>query len=199
VTDSVTEADGGVAVLPITSLGLNHTASDERVSTGCRASMRCWAEADTTAAAASLCPAWIRRLPVLKEAPQGPRAEITRQDAANRVSRRVLIVEDNADAAASLALLLSLQGHEIRTASDGPTALQLAESFRPEVVLLDIGLPGGLSVREVAKRFRQKGSQKTVLVAMTGFGQEADQSAPRKRESTTTSSSRWISASWMSY
>jgi CheY-like chemotaxis protein len=83
-------------------------------------------------------------------------------------STRVLVVDDNADAAESLALLLSVWGHEARVAYDGPGALRLAREERPAVVLLDLGLPG-LSGYAVAQRLRQEpGLGQTLLVAVTG-------------------------------
>jgi CheY-like chemotaxis protein len=89
-------------------------------------------------------------------------------------SLRVLVVDDNADMAVSLAILLRGSGHDVRTAHDGPTALQAALDYRPNVVLLDIGLPG-IDGYEVAKRLRQQPIFSTVvLVAMTGFGQQSD-------------------------
>jgi CheY-like chemotaxis protein len=87
---------------------------------------------------------------------------------------RVLVVEDNADMAESLELLLQISGHDVRTAHDGPTALEAADDFQPNVVLLDIGLPG-LDGFEIAKRLRGLPVfQNVMLVAMTGYGQEAD-------------------------
>ena len=69
---------------------------------------------------------------------------------------------------------LKESGHDVRTAQDGPTALEAALDYRPDVVLLDIGLPG-LDGFEVAKRMRQQPIlQNVVLVAMTGYGQESD-------------------------
>jgi two-component system CheB/CheR fusion protein len=89
-------------------------------------------------------------------------------------ARRILAVDDNADAAESLALLLGVLGHEVRTAGDGPAALEAAAAFRPDVVLLDIGLPG-MDGYEVARRMRdQAGLKETLLVAVTGYGQEED-------------------------
>jgi two-component system CheB/CheR fusion protein len=88
--------------------------------------------------------------------------------------RRVLVVDDNVDAAESLAMLLRVQRHEVRTAHDGPAALDAAAAFRPEVVLLDIGLPR-MDGYEVARRLRgQADSQMTLLVALTGYGQDDD-------------------------
>jgi CheY-like chemotaxis protein len=87
---------------------------------------------------------------------------------------RVLVVDDNVDAAKSLGLLLEESGHAVLTAYDGPTALEAAREFRPNVVLLDIGLPG-IDGFEVAKRFRQQPDfGGVVLVALTGYGQATD-------------------------
>ncbi len=89
-------------------------------------------------------------------------------------SLRVLVVDDNVDAAESLADLLRALGHDVRTAHDGPTGLEAATGFRPDVMLLDIGLPG-LDGYEVAKRLRRQPLFKSlVLAAMTGYGQESD-------------------------
>lgn len=91
--------------------------------------------------------------------------------------RRVLVVDDNVDAAASLAMLLQLQMHEVHLAHDGQSALAEAEKFRPEVIFLDIGLPG-MDGYEVARTLRRKiGHEDLVLVAMTGYGQEDDRRA----------------------
>lgn len=92
---------------------------------------------------------------------------------------RVLIADDNRDAADSLALLLELDGHEVRKVYDGAAALQEAERFRPEFVLLDIGMPV-FNGYEVAQRLRaQPWTQDTVLVAITGWGQEQDRQRSR--------------------
>jgi PAS domain S-box-containing protein len=87
---------------------------------------------------------------------------------------RVLVVDDNVDTADSLTLLVELLDHDVRTAYDGPTALEIAVEYRPNVALLDIGLPG-LNGYEVATRIRrQAGLEGIVLVAITGYGQESD-------------------------
>ena len=87
---------------------------------------------------------------------------------------RVLVVDDSLDTVASTALVLMASGHDVRTAHDGPAALEAARVYRPDVVLLDIGLPG-LNGYEVAKRLRQDPVLRSVvLVALTGYGQEAD-------------------------
>ena len=89
-------------------------------------------------------------------------------------SLRVLVVDDNVDTANILALLLKEFGHDVRTGYDGPTAIAAALEYRPNVVLLDIGLPG-LTGFEVAKRIRQQsGLENILLIAMTGYGQDTD-------------------------
>jgi len=89
-------------------------------------------------------------------------------------SQRLLVVDDNQDAATSLAMLLRLQGHEVRVAHDGPTALALATSYLPGVILLDIGMPG-MDGYEVARRLRElPGLNRVVLAALTGWGQQED-------------------------
>ncbi|NMM07954.1 PAS domain S-box protein [Polaromonas sp.] len=87
---------------------------------------------------------------------------------------RVLVVDDNVDTTQSLGDLLSLSGHEIQLAHDGPAAVAAAIAWRPDVVLLDIGLPG-FSGFEVAKRIRQETTLRNiVLVALTGYGKQVD-------------------------
>ncbi len=90
-------------------------------------------------------------------------------------SRRILVVDDNVDAARSLARLLArLYDQEVRVAHDGPEALAIAGEFLPEVVLLDIGLPG-MDGNEVARRLRLRPEfRRALLVALTGWGQEDD-------------------------
>jgi len=89
-------------------------------------------------------------------------------------SFRILVVDDNHDSALSQAMMLSIMGHETRTAHDGESAVASAESFLPEVVLLDIGLPK-LNGYEVAQRIReQPWGASMFLIAVTGWGQEED-------------------------
>ncbi|HET6440121.1 MAG TPA: ATP-binding protein [Anaeromyxobacter sp.] len=88
-------------------------------------------------------------------------------------ARRVLVVDDNRDAADLLAEGLRLHGHEVRVAYDGPEALQAAEQLDPEVALLDIGLPV-MNGYELARRLREAGRERCFLVAVTGYGQETD-------------------------
>lgn len=88
--------------------------------------------------------------------------------------RRVLVVEDNADARNMLVFLLKRHGHDVRAAGDGPAAIAEAQSFSPEVVLLDIGLPR-LDGYAVARALRAApGTTEALLVALTGYGQEED-------------------------
>ncbi len=81
----------------------------------------------------------------------------------------MLVVEDNVDAADSLSLLLRLYGHDVQVARTGPTALEMASDFHPDVVLLDIGLPG-MDGYQVAKHLRERPEFKNVMLcALTGF------------------------------
>jgi len=87
---------------------------------------------------------------------------------------RILVVDDNHDSALSLAMVLTMMGHETRTAHDGETALASAESFHPDVVLLDIGLPK-MNGYEVAQRIRDNDwGTSMFLIAVTGWGQAED-------------------------
>ena len=98
-------------------------------------------------------------------------SDVVPHDAAGR---RVLIADDNKDAADSLAVLLEIGGHEVRVAHGGHAALALAQAFRPEVALLDIGMPE-LSGYEVATALRKEPWGKAMqLIALTGWGQESD-------------------------
>ncbi len=91
-----------------------------------------------------------------------------------RKGLHILIVEDNPDSAFSTALLLRLYGHEVRMVHDGRAALQVIGEDPPDVVLLDIGLPG-LDGWEVARQIRRPPEQKKpFLIAITGYGQEED-------------------------
>jgi signal transduction histidine kinase/DNA-binding response OmpR family regulator len=90
------------------------------------------------------------------------------------LSKRVLVVDDNRDAANSLSLLLRRAGHDVRTVLEGSAALEVARSFRPQFVILDIGLPD-IDGYEVARRLRaQQNRAELMLVALTGFGQDKD-------------------------
>jgi len=90
------------------------------------------------------------------------------------LKRRLLVVDDNRDAAESMSMLLELWGHDVAYAYDGPSALETAEQWHPEAVFLDIGLPG-MDGYEVAEKLRELPNAKgAVLIAITGYGQEDD-------------------------
>jgi two-component system CheB/CheR fusion protein len=96
--------------------------------------------------------------------------------------RRILVVDDNVDSADSLAHFLGMAGHRVYTAYGGPAALEAARAYRPEAVLLDIGMPG-MDGYELSRRLRQEpGLERILLVALTGYGQEEDRR--RSREAT---------------
>jgi CheY-like chemotaxis protein len=121
------------------------------------------------------------RLPVLDEAPAAPlpppQAVPTPERAA---ARSVLVVDDNKDAADSVAALLGLRGHRVHVAYDGPAGLALAAEHAPEVVLLDIGLPG-MDGYEVAMRLRALNETRSArIVALTGYGQDEDRQRSRQ-------------------
>jgi signal transduction histidine kinase/ActR/RegA family two-component response regulator len=102
----------------------------------------------------------------------------TAEDACG-ASLRVMVVDDNVDAAESLAALLEIEGHEPRIAHDGESALQVAAAFRPQVVFLDIGMPGKDGY-QVARELRTlPGMRGAVLVALTGWGAQEDRARSR--------------------
>lgn len=113
-------------------------------------------------------------LPTL-DAPAGLKEAPARDDGGRPPPRRrVLVADDNQDAALSLAALLELMGHEIRVVHDGLAAVALAESFRPGLILLDIGMPG-LNGYEVCRKIREwPWARGAVIVALTGWGQDDD-------------------------
>ena len=116
------------------------------------------------------------RLPLLRaDASRQPRVAV-----ANGAARRILVVDDNEDAANTLAMILKLDGHEVETAFSGLEALERAAGFAPEVMLLDIGLPG-LDGFEVAARIRAQARFRGLrLIAITGYGQQGDRARTRE-------------------
>ncbi|MBA3476919.1 MAG: PAS domain-containing protein [Lautropia sp.] len=116
---------------------------------------------------------FIVRLPLGAQAAL-PQPKPGRDARSEPLPQRILVVDDNLDAAASLSMLLELDGHLTATAYDGQRALELARSFEPQVILLDIGLPL-LNGYEVARRIReQPWGEDITLIAVTGWGQEQD-------------------------
>jgi signal transduction histidine kinase/CheY-like chemotaxis protein len=105
--------------------------------------------------------------------PNGKAARIDGAQAKAPTGLRILVVDDNLDSAESLALLLRLQGHVVRTAHDGEQALSADEEFDPDLVLLDIGLPR-MNGYEAARVLRDRHGKDVTIAAMTGFGQAED-------------------------
>jgi signal transduction histidine kinase/CheY-like chemotaxis protein len=122
---------------------------------------------------------FVVRLPNLRETPK-PQPSSAVSKPTSKTPRRILVVDDNQDSAQSLATLLQMDGHETHTAYDGFEAMQAAKALRPDVVLLDLGLPR-LNGYEVARRIReQPWGNGTVLLAVTGWGQDEDHNRSRQ-------------------
>jgi CheY-like chemotaxis protein len=121
------------------------------------------------------------RLPMSEAASAAaPPKQRPEASAAKNPARRVLVVDDNVDAAAMLSALVRTLGHEVVTVHDGIEALQVSEGFRPEVIMLDIGMPG-MNGYEVARRLRQRNrTPQPVLVAVTGWGKPDDEMRSRE-------------------
>jgi two-component system CheB/CheR fusion protein len=93
--------------------------------------------------------------------------------------RRLMVIDDNRDAAESMSMLLELWGHEVVCAYDGRSALEAAAKYHPDAVFLDIGLPG-MDGYEIAERLRElPESSHAVLIAITGYGQDEDRRRSR--------------------
>lgn len=93
---------------------------------------------------------------------------------------RILVVDDNQDTAQSMGELLEILGHQTKVAYDGPKAVELAIAFKPDLVLLDIGLPV-VDGYEVARRMRQEESLRdATLIALTGYGRDEDREKARE-------------------
>jgi len=93
--------------------------------------------------------------------------------------KRILIVDDNKDLATSLARLLGFLGHDVEVVFDGRLVVEAARSYRPRVVLLDIGLPN-LDGYQVARLLRQEGFDDALIIAVSGYGQEEDRRRSRE-------------------
>jgi signal transduction histidine kinase len=121
----------------------------------------------------------IIRLP-LDEAPPPQEAPAPPRDAEGG-SCRVLVIEDHPDTAESMRVLLGLSGHEVKVTSNGPAGVEAARSFHPDIVLCDIGIPGGMDGYAVARTLRQDPElAPTYLIALTGYGQEEDRRRARE-------------------
>ena len=93
---------------------------------------------------------------------------------ANRTGRKILVADDDQDSAESLALLFQMMGHDVRAAQSGLAAIDVAAEFRPDLIVLDIGMPG-LDGYEVCRRIRQHDwAQTIVIAALTGWSRDED-------------------------
>jgi len=112
------------------------------------------------------------RLPLAAPGPL-PERKVARPEAVPAPPLRILVADDNRDAADSLQRVLALYGHEVRVAYDGASAVNVGSEFRPRVAILDIGMPG-TNGYDVARALRTRQGEGVTLVALTGWGQEAD-------------------------
>jgi CheY-like chemotaxis protein len=114
------------------------------------------------------------KLPLVAAPALANKPEVTSPGASSH-ARRVLVVEDNPDLAGSMVRLLELEGHDARAAHTGARAIEVARSFRPEIVLCDIGLPGGMNGYDVAQALRRDPAHASIfLIALTGYGRPED-------------------------
>jgi CheY-like chemotaxis protein len=119
-------------------------------------------------------------LPLLETQATAREASAQSEIASTAPGRKILVVDDNVDAAESLAIVLRMKGHQVRTAHDGAAALALAEAEKPEIVLLDLGMPGMDGVT-VARELRARQNGKPLrIIALTGWGQESDRERTRE-------------------
>jgi CheY-like chemotaxis protein len=121
------------------------------------------------------------RLPTLEDRAGTPAETASEEEPEPAGSmRRILVVDDNEDSAASMEIMLQLLGNEVRTAQDGYEALELAGQLRPQVVLMDIGMPN-LNGYEATRRIReQPWGRDITIIALTGWGQEEDRARSRE-------------------
>jgi CheY-like chemotaxis protein len=123
---------------------------------------------------------FVVRLPITHEAAQPQPKASPDETCAATIARRVLVVDDNRDAAESLAVFLKLSGHDTYIAHDGLEAVDKAAQLSPDIILLDIGLPK-INGFEAARRIREQAQgRKLILVALTGWGQDADRQKSRE-------------------
>jgi signal transduction histidine kinase/CheY-like chemotaxis protein len=124
---------------------------------------------------------FVVRLPTVRRGENGRRDDSDSTAPADQASsRRVLVVDDHADAADSLAMLLTMEGHQVRVAHNGPAAVEAVRADPPDVVLLDLGMPG-MDGYEVARRLKEGLAPPDLLiVALTGWGQDEDRRRTRE-------------------
>jgi signal transduction histidine kinase/ActR/RegA family two-component response regulator len=104
----------------------------------------------------------------------GEAGEPARNEALGKQQRRILVVDDNEDAALTLAMQLRIAGHDLKMATSGPAAIEIAREFRPHVVLMDIGMPGMNGLDAARAMRREAWGDEVLLVAVTGWGQSED-------------------------
>ena len=135
---------------------------------------------------------FIVRIP-LAEAPQvtqRPPSEVVTRESS--LGLRILVVDDNPALVATFATLLRLSGHDLETALNGTEALDRCMSFRPDVVLLDVGLPG-LDGFAIARDLRQRDSGHDLrIIGISGYGHKSTKTSAKRRDLMRTWSSRWI-------
>jgi two-component system CheB/CheR fusion protein len=124
---------------------------------------------------------FVVRLPIEPpECSAGPAESQQRECRSQGNSRRILLIDDNVDLTTTMSALLRLGGHEVAVCCDGPSGIEAASEQVPEVILIDIGLPG-MNGYEVASRLRQTPQfDRTMLVAVTGYGQADDRRRARE-------------------
>ncbi len=124
---------------------------------------------------------FIVRFPLLLAEPARDDGETASPESSTtNESRRILLIDDNVDLTSTMSALLRLGGHEVAVCCDGPSGLEAASELQPEVILVDIGLPG-MDGYEVANRLRQSPQyDRTMLVAITGYGQADDRRRARE-------------------
>jgi CheY-like chemotaxis protein/two-component sensor histidine kinase len=119
------------------------------------------------------------RLPISRQTPEGGKESHRNESISLQLPQKVLVVDDNRDTAISCARLLRGMGHDVQTAFDGVAAIEAARSFRPQAILLDIGLPG-MNGFEVARTLRDEGFANEMIVAVSGYGQPEDRERSRQ-------------------
>jgi signal transduction histidine kinase/ActR/RegA family two-component response regulator len=119
------------------------------------------------------------RLPISREAPTNGHATKQAAIASPLPPQKILVVDDNRDTATACARLLKGLGHDVQTAYEGKTALEVARSFRPRTIFLDIGLPG-MNGYQVAKTLRDEGFTNEAIIAVSGYGQPEDRQRSRE-------------------
>jgi CheY-like chemotaxis protein len=117
---------------------------------------------------------FVVRLPAVQQAIPGQPGVGDDRESRPAARYRVLVVDDHSDAADSLAMMLQIFGHEVRTGRDGQEAVEAAAAFGPDVILLDIGMPR-LNGYDACRRIREQSSGRApLIIALTGWGQEED-------------------------